>query len=218
MDQSMSTVSGEIILQQLAWRYATKEFDPTKKISAELWTTLETAIIHSPSSYGLQPWKFVVVTDQAVKDQLPAAAWGQNQPKDCSHYVVIAARKTTDAEYVEKLVQATAATRSISPASLDGLRQAILGKTSGMKDGHLEWNSRQCYIALGFLLETAALLEIDACPMEGIIRDRMDDVLGLTGSDYTATVACALGYRSAGDKYASAKKVRYSAADLIKRI
>jgi len=218
MDQTMSTVSGEVILQQLAWRYATKEFDPTKKISADHWKTLETAIIHAPSSYGLQPWKFVVITDQAVKDQLPAAAWGQSQPKDCSHYVVIAARKTTDPDFVQKLVDATAAARGVSSASLDGFHQAILGKTSGMKDGHQEWNSRQCYIALGFLLETAALLGIDACPMEGIIRDRMDEVLGLTGSDYTATVACALGYRSSQDKYAAAKKVRYSDSDVIKRI
>ncbi len=218
MADKMSAMSGEIILQQLAWRYATKEFDATKKVPAELWKILETAMIHAPSSYGLQPWKFVVVTDQAVKDQLPSAAWGQSQPKDCSHYVVIAARKTTDAEYVEKLIEATAATRGVTPTSLNGLRQAILGKTNGMKDGHQEWNSRQCYIALGFLLETAALLEIDACPMEGIIRDRMDDVLGLTGSDYTATVACALGYRSSQDKYAAAKKVRYSESDVIKRI
>ena len=78
----MSVVSGDVILQKLAWRYATKEFDSTRKISDENWKVLETAIISSPSSYGLQPWKFVVITNQTVKDQLPDAAWGQSQPKD----------------------------------------------------------------------------------------------------------------------------------------
>ena len=214
----MSVVSGEVILQQLSWRYATKEFDSTRRISAELWKILETAIIHAPSSYGLQPWKFVVVTDQTVKNQLPDAAWGQTQPKDCSHYVVIAARKTTDADYVQKLIDTIASERAVSVESLSGYKQAVLAKTSGMASGHQEWNSRQCYIALGFLLETAALLGIDACPMEGIVRDKMDVLLGLTDSGYTATVGCALGYRSANDKYAEAKKVRYSAADVIKRI
>lgn len=214
----MSVVSGEVILQQLSWRYATKEFDTTRRISAELWKTLETAIIHAPSSYGLQPWKFVVITDQTVKDQLPDAAWGQTQPKDCSHFVVIAARKSTDADYVQKLIDTMAAERSVSAESLSGYKQAVLAKTTGMTGGHQEWNSRQCYIALGFLLETAALLGIDACPMEGIVRDKMDVLLGLTDSGYAATVGCALGYRSTSDKYAAAKKVRYSAADVIKRI
>ncbi len=214
----MSVDSGDVILQKLAWRYATKEFDSTRKISDENWKVLETAIISSPSSYGLQPWKFVVITNQTVKDQLPDAAWGQSQPKDCSHYVVIAARKTTDADYVQKLIDAMAAERSVPVESLSGYKQAVLSKTGGMSNGHQEWNSRQCYIALGFLLETAALLGIDACPMEGIVRDKMDLLLGLTDTGYTATVGCALGYRSSSDKYAEAKKVRYSAADLIKRI
>ena len=87
-----------------------------------------------------------------------------------------------------------------------------------MDNGHIEWNSRQCYIALGFLLETAALLGIDACPMEGIIPQKMDEALGLTGSDFTSTVACALGYRSVEDSYASHGKVRYPAEEVVKHI
>ena len=211
----MSVVSGDVILQKLAWRYATKEFDSTRKISDENWKVLETAIISSPSSYGLQPWKFVVITNQTVKDQLPDAAWGQSQPKDCSHYVVIAARKTTDADYVQKLIDAMAAERSVPVESLSGYKQAVLSKTGGMSNGHQEWNSRR-EGAVGRRLGPA--LGIDACPMEGIVRDKMDLLLGLTDTGYTATVGCALGYRSSSDKYAEAKKVRYSAADLIKRI
>ncbi len=214
----MSSTTGDAILTQLSWRYATKEFDAAKKISSDTWKTLEAALISAPSSFGLQPWQFLVVTNQSVKDQLPAVAWGQSQPKDCSHFVVIAARRATDPEYVQKLIDSIANQRGVEASALDGYKQAILGKTTGMKNGHLEWNSRQCYIALGFLLETAALLNIDACPMEGIVRDKMDDVLGLTGTEYTSTVACALGYRSSTDSYAAQKKVRYSAADVVKHI
>jgi nitroreductase len=210
--------AGQTVLQQLSWRYATKVFDSTKKISAEDWETLETAIIHAPSSFGLQPWKFVVVTTQSVKDQLPQAAWGQSQPRDCSHFVVIAARKTTDPDYVQKLIDTTSTIQGVPASALDGYKQAILGKTTGMKNGHLEWNSRQCYIALGFLLETSALMGIDACPMEGIVQDKMDELLGLSGGEYTSTVACALGYRSNQDKYAAARKVRYSASDVVQHI
>lgn len=213
----MNMVSDEVILRQLEWRYATKDFDTSRKISDADWQTLERAIILAPSSFGLQPWQFIVVTNPAVKEKLPAAAWGQRQPKDCSHFVVIAARKTTEPDFVQKLIDLLAAERGVPESSLAGYKQAILGKTTGMK-GHQDWNSRQCYIALGFLLETAALLGIDACPMEGIVPHKMDDVLGLTDSEYTSTVACALGYRSSHDSYAAHKKVRYPAADIIKRI
>jgi nitroreductase len=209
---------GQTVLQQLSWRYATKVFDATRKISADDWKTLETAMIHAPSSFGLQPWKFMVVTTQSVKDQLPEAAWGQSQPRDCSHFVVIAARKTTDPDYVQKFIDTSATVQGVPVSALDGYKQAILGKTTGMKNGHLEWNSRQCYIALGFLLETAAMMGIDACPMEGIVRDKVDELLGLSGGEYTSTVACALGYRSSQDKYASARKVRYSSSDVVQYI
>ncbi len=214
----MTTNTGELILQKLSWRYATKGFDPSRKISPEDWAVLEKAMILAPSSYGLQPWQFIVVTDQAVKDRLPAAAWGQTQPKDCSHFVVIAARRATEPGYVQKLIEATADKREVPASTLDGYKQSILGKTTGMKDGHWEWNSRQCYIALGFLLESAALMGIDACPMEGILRDKMDEALGLVSSEYSSTVACSLGYRAIDDKYAEASKVRYPAIELVRHI
>lgn len=214
----MSSFSGKSILDQLNWRYATKQFDPSRVIDEKDWTTLEAAVLLAPSSYGLQPWKLVVVTDPAVRQQLPAAAWGQPQPRDCSHFVVFAAMKTTTADYVDRFIRLIAAQRDVSVDSLDGYRQAILGKVTGMKNGHLDWNSRQCYIALGILLQTAAMLSIDACPMEGIVREKMDSLLGLSESEYTAVVACALGYRSPDDTLAVSRKVRFPAEDMVRRI
>ena len=214
----MNPVSHETLLGKLSWRYATKVFDPSRKIASHDWATLEAAMVLAPSSYGLQPWKFVVVTDQKVKDRLPEAAWNQSQPKDCSHFVIIAARRTTDPAFVQKLVSSIASERGQALTTLDGLKAAILSKTEAAPNSHLHWNSNQCYIALGFLLETAALLGIDACPMEGIVADRMDEILSLKGGDYTAVVGCALGYRDPSDRYAALKKVRYSAADVVQHI
>ena len=204
----------EEVLHGLKWRYATKQFDASKKISETDWEILQQAILLSPSSYGVQPWKAIVVVNEAVKQQLPNAAWGQSQPRDCSHFVVFAARRHVDAGYVQKFVQRTADVRGMDVSGLSGLRDAILSKTTHLQD-HLSWTARQCYIGLGFLLETAALLKIDACPMEGILPEKVDEILGLSSSEYTAVVACALGYRLQTDKYASAAKVRFEASDLI---
>lgn len=199
----------------LQWRYATKQFDPLRTISAADWNQLQQALLFSPSSYGLQPWKFIVVTSPALKQQLPAVCWGQNQPRDCSHFVVLAARRSVDAAFVQQYLQRIADIRSVPVSTLDGLGAAILGKTSRMGDQQLAWTARQCYIALGFLLQAAAVLRIDACPMEGIQSDRLDPLLGLSGSEYTSVVACALGYRHAADRAALDAKVRFDAADVV---
>ncbi len=203
------------LLDALQWRYATKQFNPTAKIAPELWATLEQTLVLAPSSYGLQPWKFVVVTSQSLKDQLPAAAWGQPQPRDCSHFVVFAAKQTVEDAFVAKFIQRTASIRGVRTDSLNAMKDAILSKLHRMGSSHLNWTSRQCYIALGFVLEAAALLKVDACPMEGIIPEQLDPLLGLTDSGYTSVVACALGYRSANDAYASQAKVRSENKDVI---
>ncbi|MEN9557375.1 MAG: putative nitroreductase YfkO [Planctomycetota bacterium] len=207
-------MSGNLI-DALQWRYATKQFNPQASITPEDWATLERVLLLAPSSYGLQPWKFFVVTSPALKAQLPAVAWGQPQPRDCSHFVVFAARLTVDDAWVTKMIQHMAAVRGLRTAALDGLKDAILSKTHRMGSSHLNWTSRQCYIALGMLLQAAALLRIDACPMEGIIPDQLDPLLGLTDSGYTSVVACALGYRSDSDPLANQAKVRFDASDMI---
>src|SRR5213083_2154791 len=90
--EDMNPIHGDQLLTQLNWRYATKEFDPARRISPEDWATLENALILSPSSYGLQPWKFLVITDQKVREQLFPATFNQRQVLDCSHYLVFAVR------------------------------------------------------------------------------------------------------------------------------
>jgi len=116
----------------LHWRYATKQFDPLRSLTATDWSSLQQALLLSPSSYGLQPWKFVVVTDPALKQQLPAACWGQTQPRDCSHFVVFAARRTVDPQFVQQYLQRIAEIRAVPVTALEGLGTAINGKASRM--------------------------------------------------------------------------------------
>ena len=203
------------ITDSLLWRRAVKHFDPARSIPAETWEILQQSLVFSPSSYGLQPWKFFVVTSPAIKQLLPDAAWGQTQPRDCSHFVVIAARRTVDAAFVQSYIDRIAAVRGVPAESLAGLRDAILGKVGRMGDQQLSWTSRQCYIALGMLIETAALLKVDACPMEGIISERIDGILAISGTPWTSVVACALGYRSPVDTSAAEAKVRFQPSDVV---
>src|SRR5436190_20277097 len=113
----------DALVSQLRWRYATKKFDPARKIAEADWAALEEALILTPSSYGLQPWKFVVITDPAIKTQLPAISWNQKQVQDASHTVVFARRLDLTEEYIDKYLGRIAEVRGGSVESLAGFRK-----------------------------------------------------------------------------------------------
>jgi nitroreductase len=213
----MSTISGESLLQQLNWRYATKKFDPAKKISAADWAVIEEALVLTPSSYGLQPWKFIVVTDPALKAKLRPASWNQSQVEDCSHLVVLTAKQDITEADVDRFVARIAEVRGVAIDSLAGYKGYMVGDlVKGARHAVIqEWAARQTYIALGNLMTSAALLGVDACPFEGIEPAKYDEILGLKGTGYTTISACPLGYRSADDKYAATPKVRFEAKDVV---
>ena len=209
----------ESIIEQLKWRYATKSYDAARKVSAEDWETLETALTIAPSSYGLQPYKFIVVTDPEMREKLKPAAYGQTQVTDASHLVVFAYKKTLTERDVEHFVDRIAEVRGAERDTLADYGNVLKGAAKRAVDGgYIEvWNSRQVYIALGFLLETAALLGIDATPMEGFDAAKFNEILGLT--DYSAVVLAAVGYRDAEtDWLANLPKVRFPNEELIIRI
>ena len=213
----MNTISGESLLHQLTWRYATKKFDPLKKISATDWAVLEQALVLTPSSYGLQPWKFIVVTDPALKTRLRPASWNQSQVEDCSHLVVFTAKKDITEADLDRFIARTAEVRGATIESLAGYKGYMVGDlVKGPRHAFIhEWAARQTYIALGNLMTAAAMLGVDACPFEGIEPAKYDEILGLVDTGYATVAACPLGYRSADDKYASAPKVRFEAKDVI---
>ena len=156
-------VAPETVLSQLAWRYATKKFDATKTIAPDLWAELERAAVHAPSSYGLQPWKFVVVTDPAVRQKLHAVSYNQPQILDASHLIVFAAKNPPTPADIDAYVARTAEVRGATVEALDGFKQMMLGSLSRMDavQAH-RWAARQVYIALGVFLASAALVGVDA--------------------------------------------------------
>lgn len=212
-------VSRETILEGLNWRYATKSYDKTRKVSAEDWATLERAMILAPSSMGFQPYKILVITDPNLREKLKPAAYNQPQVTDASHLVVFAYRKTIDEAYIERFLGRVAKVRNQTRESLADFEKALKNSAKkAIEGGYIEtWNSRQAYIALGFLLESAALLGIDASPMEGFDAAQFNEILGLT--DHSAVVIAAVGYRSEeSDWLAKLPKVRLPESELIERI
>ena len=208
------------LLDALQWRYATKIFDATKKIPADIWSALEKTLVLTPTSYGLQPYHFLIVQDAAKRAALLPHSWGQKQVVDCSHFIVFTARTEMKEADVDRFIRRSAEVRGIPAESLAAYRGMMLGDVVNGPRGKAahEWAARQCYIALGNLMTAAAVLGVDACPMEGMVPAEYDKILGLAGTGYKTVVALALGYRGAGDKYAGQAKVRYTPADLIKVI
>ena len=208
------------LIDALNWRYATKKFDAAKKISADTWHALEQALVLAPSSIGLQPWKFYVVTDADTKARLTAASYRQTQASDCSHFIVFAVRRGIGETHVERHIERMVEVRGVAPESLAKFRSMTMVTLDRARhDGTLDtWQEHQIYIALGQFMTSAAVLGIDTCPMEGIERAKFDEILGLEGSDYATVVACAAGHRLADDKYAAAKKVRFRTEDVVVRI
>ena len=212
----MSTTPQQL-LADLNWRYATKVFDATKKIPADVWSALEQALVLTPTSYGLQPYKFLIVQDAAKRAALLPHSWGQKQVVDCSHFVVFLARTDMTETDVDKLIQRTTALRHLPADALNGYRGMMISDIVNGPRGKAahEWAARQSYIALGNFMTCAAVLGVDACPMEGINPVEYDKLLGLEGSGYKTVVACATGYRAVNDKYASLAKVRYETGELV---
>ncbi len=211
----MSCTTPSALLESLNFRYATKQFDPTKTIDAPTWEALERSLLLTPSSFGLQPWKFLVITNKELREQLVPHTWGQRQVVDCSHLVVMTVRQTVDVAYIDKFISRISAVRGVTMESLAGYRGMMAGATSMMT---AEWSARQAYIALGQFMLAAATLGVDTCPMEGFLPAKYDEILKLEERGLKSVVLCPAGYRAATDAYATLPKVRWSEEDVIEHI
>jgi nitroreductase len=214
---TVNPITGKQLLGQLHWRYATKKFDPTRKISPDDWASLEEALILSPSSYGLQPWKFIVITDQKTREKLFPATWNQRQVLDCSHYVVFAVNTRITQEHIDRHILRTVEVRGGTVEGLRRLRDIMIGDVvSGERSAIAKyWATHQAYLALGNFITSAALMGIDTCPMEGFDPEEYDKILDLPAKGLATVVCCAAGYRSPDDKAAALKKVRFPREQVI---
>lgn len=203
------------LLKALQWRYATKIFDATKSMSADdLHTILESGRL-SPSSFGVEPWKFIVVENKELRIKLRPVSYDQPKITDAPYLVVIARRTDARATLSSELMDRTAKAQQKPLAEFDGYKQMVDGSIASKSDAELDaWVRAQTYIALGIMLETAALMGIDACPMEGFSPSGVDEVLGLPTLNLASTTMMALGYRG-DDALASVPKTRRSFEEVV---
>lgn len=204
----------EEILKALGWRYAVQTFDPAKSVSEEdLNAILESGRL-APSAFGVESWKFFVVTNKDVRAKLREASYGQSKVTDAPYLIVIASRTNAHRMAPERIAR-TAATFGVDPSALDGFKQMIEGGVASRDAAaNLAWMKAQAYIPLGMMIETAALLGVDAGPMEGFDPSRVNEILGLDAQNLTAATMLALGYR--GDDAAAARpKVRRAFDEVV---
>ena len=209
-------ITPEALNRALNWRYATKHFDPAARLSEAEFGELLEVLRLSASSFGLQPWKFLVVRDPSLREKLRPASWGQAQVTDASHLLVLCAMKQITLEYIDHYIGSIVAARGGVAESLKGYRTMMVKSVAGKSAAEtVEWAGLQVYLALGSLLTAAALRGIDACPMEGFERDKYDEILGLAPLGLTTTVVCPVGRRAASDKYAAFAKVRFPRSEVV---
>jgi nitroreductase len=198
------------------WRYATKKFDATKKVSSEDFQILKEAVRLSASSYGLQPYKVIFVENPELRAQLQPVSWGQSQIVDASHLLVFANITDFGDTQIDAHINNIAATRGLPTDALQGYGDFMKSKiTSLSEENRNVWTSKQTYIALTNLLNAAAELGIDVTPMEGFEPEKYNEILGLTELGLNASLVATIGYRDAADDTQNYAKVRKSNEELF---
>lgn len=198
------------------WRYATKVFDSTKKIESPLIHRLLEGLRLSPSSFGLQLWKFLVIEDVKLKKLIRPLAWNQAQIEDCSHLIILCRKDNVTDDDINKYIQYNFKIRNIPIESQQGFYKIVKEFLSKKNPSETQsWLSHQTYIALGALMLSAAIEEVDSCPIEGFDQSAVNQLLKLPEQGLHAQALCALGYRSCADTWARKDKVRYPSEDLI---
>jgi nitroreductase len=198
------------------WRYATKKFDATKKVSTEDLHTLKEAIRLSSSSYGLQPYKVIIVENPELRAQLQPAAWGQSQIVEASHLLVFANDTNFGDDAIDAFLNTISIERETPLESLAGYGDFMKSKLSTLEPTVKNvWTAKQTYLALGNLLNAAAELKIDVTPMEGFVPEQVNEILGLDKLNLNASLLATVGYRHEDDATQFYKKVRKSQEDLF---
>ena len=203
-------------LENQNWRYATKKFDATKKITDADIAFLKEAIRLSTSSYGLQPYRVFIVENPELRAKLVAASYGQAQVADASHLLVFANELNFGEAGIDQLATTICKTRELPLEAIQGYVDYMKGNITGLpEDVRNIWTAKQTYLALGNLLNAAAELHIDVTPMEGFVPAQVNEILGLDALGLNATLLAPIGYRHVEDATQHYKKVRKSNEELF---
>ncbi|QGY45719.1 NAD(P)H-dependent oxidoreductase [Maribellus comscasis] len=207
------------LLKNLEWRYATKKFDPNRKVSQTNLEKIKRAIQLSVSSYGLQLYKVLIIENKNIREQLKPVSWNQNQITDASHLFVFCNYTKINDDDIDDFIRLTSQTRNIEMAKLEGYGEFIKMKLAEKSEAEqTNWLERQPYLAVSNLLIACSELEIDACPMEGFEPDKYNEILGLTEKGLNTCVIATIGYRDDSDRSQDLPKVRKSTDLLFEEI
>ncbi|WP_026777209.1 NAD(P)H-dependent oxidoreductase [Polaribacter sp. Hel_I_88] len=203
-------------IESLQWRYAVKKFDINKTLSTSQIKTLKEAFNLTATSYGLQPLKLVVINNKDIQKKLVPASFNQPQVLEASHLLVICIPKEYAITEVKKYFDLVKKIRATPDSVMDPFKTFLTADISKKtQEELLVWNRNQAYIALGNLLTVCAVEQIDACPMEGFVPAKYDEILGLEEHNLTATLVLPVGFRAEDDYMKDLKKVRKNLEDVV---
>lgn len=203
-------------IENQKWRYATKKFDATKKITPKDLNFLKEAMRLSSSSYGLQPYKILILENETLRTQLQPFAWGQSQIVDASHVLVFANIINFGSSQIDDYISNLVEIRGISKESVQGYVDFMKMKINPLSlDDRNIWTSKQTYLALANLINAAAELKIDVTPMEGFEPDKVNKLLNLNEKGLNASLIATIGYRHDEDATQHFTKVRKSNEELF---
>ena len=208
------------IIEALKWRYAVKKFDASRKLSDEKLNKVKKALQLTPTSMGLQLMKFVMVESEEIKKKITPIAYHQPQIEDASHLIIMCRKTDVQPADIDSFIEAAAQINEleVSDKSMRDYDKSLRVSLSIPEEQQKIWMDNQVYIALGNLMTVCAIEEIDACPMEGFDRKKLNEELGFTAQNLDAVLIFALGFRSEEDYRLKFKKVRRSMKDLFDTI
>lgn len=197
------------IIDSLNWRYATKKFDSTRKLSKSQINLLKKAFNLTASSYGLQPVKLIVISNQKIKNSLLESSMNQQQVIQCSHLLIICIESNINKSYIESYFKRVIDIRKTNPIVLESFKESIINEFNDMSNTSIiNWSINQAYLALGNLMTVCSVEGIDSCPMEGFLPEKYDEILDLKSKNLKSILVMPVGYRSVNDQFSSFKKVR----------
>ena len=203
-------------IEKLQWRYATKRFDPSKRLSEEKLHILKETFNLTATSFGLQPLKLVIVSNQTIKEQLLPFTYNQTQVRDASHVLVLCVEKNIDANFIVDHFRRVEDIRKTPRQILEPFEKALVGNFSQKQESEIrEWVINQLYLALGALLTVCAVEEIDSCPMEGFEPEKYDQLLSLDTLGLESVIVLPVGYRDESDFFINLEKVRRGIDELV---
>lgn len=207
------------LVKSFEWRYATKKYDTSKKIALDVLSDITETVRLAPSSFGLQPYKFLLIEDKAKLEQISRAANGQPQITTGAHVMVVAVETNVDEKTVAAYIDKAAIARKTERINLEP-RERFVNSMLGKMDYNqrITWAENQASIAVGVFIAAAAEAGVDASPIGGFDKEAVNQILALKKRNLTCALIFVIGYRSAEDDYARIPKIRKAKEALFETI